>query len=107
MGVSLIWRGWVYEICPNETADPLSMRLLLVDPIDWDYNLESVYQRPLGGSQSAFCYLAEALAHRGHQVTFLTNTSQPGLYRGVGCRAFSTTTAAIIRPLNPEVCIVL
>ena len=54
------------------------MRLAFADFIHWDYNLESVYQSPMGGTQSAECYLAEAMAAQGHQVHMLTNTSAPG-----------------------------
>lgn len=50
-----------------------------------DYTPESPYQIPLGGSQSALCYLSAALAQRGHQVMLLNNTRTPGLYRGVEC----------------------
>lgn len=83
------------------------MRLLFLDPIDWDYTVETVYQQPLGGSQSALCYLAEALARRGHQVTLLSHTRHPGLYRGVSCLALPTLTAEVVRSLAPDVCIVL
>ncbi len=83
------------------------MRLLLIDPSAWNYNVESVYQQPLGGSQSALCYLGEAMARRGHQVTLLTNTTQPGLCRGVCCLAISTTTPEILQSHNPDACVVL
>ncbi len=83
------------------------MRLLFLDPIDWDYTVETVYQQPLGGSQSALCYLAEALARRGHQVTLLSHTTRPGLYRGVSCLALTTITSEVMRSLAPDVCIVL
>jgi tetratricopeptide (TPR) repeat protein/glycosyltransferase involved in cell wall biosynthesis len=86
---------------------PDGMRLLFVDPLTWDYNIESVYQQPLGGSQSALCYLAGALASRGHHVSLLTNTTTPGLYRGVRCMAASMTTPEILQSLKLDACIVL
>jgi glycosyltransferase involved in cell wall biosynthesis len=61
------------------------LQLCFVDPSLMDYTTETPYQKPLGGSQSALCYLSAALAERGHQVTILNNTSTPGLYRGVEC----------------------
>ncbi len=59
------------------------MRIAFTDPIQWDYNVESAYQLPLGGSQSALCYLAETLAKQGHDVFLLNNTSKAGLSSGV------------------------
>jgi glycosyltransferase involved in cell wall biosynthesis len=83
------------------------MNLLFFDPIAWDYTIETVYQRPLGGSQSALCYLAETLARRGHQVTLLSHTTRPGMCRGVQCMAASAATSQAIRSLSLDACVVL
>ena len=61
------------------------MRLCFVDLAPWDYNVATPIERPLGGSQSALCYLAAALARMGHEVSTLTHTSQPGTIDGVEC----------------------
>jgi glycosyltransferase involved in cell wall biosynthesis len=61
------------------------MKIAFWDFIGWDYQVESVYQMPLGGSQSALCYLAEAMAKLGHDVFLLNCTSISGLSRGVTC----------------------
>lgn len=61
------------------------MRLTFADIIPWDYRVDTPYRRPLGGSQSALCYLAEALAELGHEVSLLTFTTEPGRCRGVEC----------------------
>ncbi len=61
------------------------MKICFMDPIDWDYTVETPYQRPMGGSQSGLCYLAAELAKRGHEVSFANKTSTPGIYRGVDC----------------------
>jgi glycosyltransferase involved in cell wall biosynthesis len=61
------------------------LRICFVDSGPMDYTAESPYLIPLGGSQSALCYLTAALAERGHAVTLLNNTSTPGLFRGVEC----------------------
>jgi len=82
------------------------MRLVFLDPIHWDYTIQTVYDRPLGGSQSALCYLAEALARRGHEVVLLNHTTRPGVQRGVSCMNLSSPPA-VIRALSPDVCIVL
>ncbi len=59
------------------------MQIALVDFIAWDYSIDTVYQRPLGGSQSALCYLAEQLVQRGHDVHLINNARLPGVSRGV------------------------
>jgi glycosyltransferase involved in cell wall biosynthesis len=62
------------------------MRLAFFDGIRWDYRADSAYRIPLGGSQSALCYLTEEMARLGHEVFLLTHTSAPGLCNGVHCR---------------------
>ncbi|MCC7168442.1 MAG: glycosyltransferase family 4 protein [Rhodospirillales bacterium] len=61
------------------------MRICFFDPIEWDYTVETPHQRALGGSQSALCYLAEALAKAGHGVALANKTRDPGVKRGVNC----------------------
>ena len=61
------------------------MRLLFVDPVPWDYTPDTPYAHPLGGSQSALCYLAERLAAMGHEVGLLNNARNGGVVRGVHC----------------------
>jgi glycosyltransferase involved in cell wall biosynthesis len=61
------------------------MKIAFLDFSNWDYQVESPYQRPLGGSQSALCYLAEALAKLGHEVFLFNGTSQAAKSRQVNC----------------------
>lgn len=42
----------------------------------------TIYEQPLGGSESAVIYLARELARRGHQVTVFAS-GNPGTYEGV------------------------
>ena len=63
------------------------MNWVFFDLIPWDYNVATPRTRPLGGSQSALCYLAVALAQRGHTVATITETTRPGDYLGVHCRS--------------------
>ena len=63
----------------------LKLKLCFVDYAPMDYTPESPYQTPLGGSQSALCYLSAALAERGHLITLLNHTQTPGCWRGVDC----------------------
>ena len=51
----------------------------------WDYDAAAPLERPLGGSQSAMCYLAMALVRRGHAVAMLTGTKTPVIVNGVKC----------------------
>jgi len=59
------------------------MRIAFFDTQKLDYTAETPYQRPLGGSQSAVCYLATELAQLGHDVCVLNATATPGKHRGV------------------------
>lgn len=68
------------------------MRIAFLDTIFYDYVIETVYQKPLGGSISALCYLAEELAKQGQEVFLLNRTTTPGLSRGVTCLPFATLT---------------
>lgn len=61
------------------------MRIAFVDVIPWNYRVDTVYRFPLGGSQSAVCYLAEALVALGHEVYLLNHTREPARCRGVQC----------------------
>jgi hypothetical protein len=54
------------------------MKIGFLDTYTWDYNIETPYCKPLGGTQSAICYLAEALAAQGNEVFLLNNTSSRG-----------------------------
>lgn len=60
-------------------------RIAFLDRIAWDYRVDTPDRRPLGGSQSALCYLARALARRGHEVRTVTMTRSPGRIDGVDC----------------------
>jgi glycosyltransferase involved in cell wall biosynthesis len=62
------------------------MRICFIDFAPWDYNVVTPTLRPLGGSQSAMCYLAVELARLGHSVTVVTGTTKPlGTAMGVEC----------------------
>jgi glycosyltransferase involved in cell wall biosynthesis len=53
------------------------MRICFIDFAPWDYDVTTPSTRPLGGSQSAMCYLAVELARAGHEVTVVTKTTKP------------------------------
>jgi glycosyltransferase involved in cell wall biosynthesis len=61
------------------------MRIVFFDSMPMNYTVETPYQQPLGGAQSAACYLAAELARLGHKIAIVNNTTAAGVYRGVDC----------------------
>jgi glycosyltransferase involved in cell wall biosynthesis len=61
------------------------MKIAFLDPTALDYTTDTPYRAPLGGTESAACYLAAELAALGHEVVIINCTSTPGIYRGVRC----------------------
>lgn len=59
------------------------MKIAFLDASGWDFTIDTPYERPLGGSQSALCYLAEALAALGHEVRLLNGRADAVMSRGV------------------------
>jgi len=76
------------------------MKIAFVDRLHWDYLIESAYKIPLGGSQSALCYLAEALAKLGHEVFLLNNTSVATMSCGVMCLPLKNTPVNLLQSLD-------
>ncbi len=68
---------------PHWGARGATKHILFLDPLNVDYTPNTPYRQPLGGSQSALCYLAEAFAEQGHTVYLFNRNSQPRLARGV------------------------
>jgi len=59
------------------------MNITFFDVTNMDYTPDTPLTQPLGGSQSALCYLAIALTGRGHTVSLINPTTSPGVYSGV------------------------
>src|SRR5690242_13092263 len=76
------------------------MNWVFLDVAPWDYDVATPFSRPLGGSQSAFCYLAAALARRGEQVTTLTATTDPRIIHGVRCLRYGDIPADVFSAPN-------
>jgi len=79
------------------------MRIAFVDFIPWDYTIDTPRRRPLGGSQSALCYLAESLAAAGHEVWLLNRTATLHASGGVCCIPLPQVNANLIRGLDAAV----
>lgn len=68
-----------------------------------EYDCDTPYTRPLGGTQSALCYYAEALAQKSHKVTVITaNCAEIHTVRDVIFRPAKTLSGA---PVNYSVVI--
>ena len=61
------------------------MRIAFIDALGWDYNVETPLTQPLGGSESALCYLTTELARLGHEISLINGIAVPGNYAGVQC----------------------
>jgi glycosyltransferase involved in cell wall biosynthesis len=61
------------------------MNFLFLDGLQWQYDVATPWQQPLGGSQSALCYLAAALVRREHRVTLANRTAGEREVLGVRC----------------------
>lgn len=83
------------------------MRILFIDQIGWQYTLNTPYAHPLGGSQSALCYLAEQLQRRGHEVWLFNHTRHIECIRHVPHLPLSWLTVEFLEQLRPNVAIVL
>jgi glycosyltransferase involved in cell wall biosynthesis len=59
------------------------VKITFLDPVGWDYNAETPLTQPLGGSQSALCYLATELACQGHEISIVNHITASGEYGGV------------------------
>jgi glycosyltransferase involved in cell wall biosynthesis len=83
------------------------MRIAFADFSGWGYNVQTVDAVPMGGSESATCYVARALAWLGHDVLFLGGLSTPGKYDGVTCLPWRICTPAQLAgfKLNALICV--
>src|SRR6188508_2926336 len=76
------------------------MNWVFLDFIRWDFDVGTPLVRPLGGSQSAMCYLATTLAKNGQRVTTLTGTTQPREVNGVRCLRYESIPADVFAPAD-------
>lgn len=70
------------------------MKIAFLDPAYLHYTPETPFSRPLGGTQSAACFLSAALAKRGHSVSLITRTATSEKILGVDCQAYDTENIA-------------
>ena len=51
-----------------------------------DFNGNTIYEKALGGSESAMIYMAKEIAKLNNEVTVYCNCDKPGMYDGVDYR---------------------
>ena len=67
------------------------MNILILARMSTGFAGDTIYQRPLGGSESALLYLSRELARIGHKVIIFNNCGgKEGNYEGVEYRLFTT-----------------
>jgi glycosyltransferase involved in cell wall biosynthesis len=86
-----------FDTHPDKTV---AYKIAFIDTSDWDYDISSPYEKPFGGSQSALCYLAEALAKHRFEIYLLNNTSNPRSIRDVHCFNISEIPEDVIADLD-------
>ena len=82
------------------------MKVMFVDP-GMAYTVDTAYAAPLGGTQSAACYLAEALAAAGHDIVLATNTRSLGVVRGVTCVGWNAVPTLALREFRPDAVVMM
>ncbi len=70
------------------------MHIVFIDQVPWPYRVDAPLHRPIGGTQSAVCYLMMALAARGVRVSFINN-AEPHEVAGVHALGNHVPAAAI------------
>lgn len=76
------------------------MRIAFADFCNLDFHVQTVDSVPMGGSESAACYLARSLARLGHDVFLISGLSVPGVYDGVTCLSWTGVSPAHLASLR-------
>lgn len=66
----------------------MTYKIAFLDPVR-AYPPDAPYQGPVGGTQSAVCYLTEQLALRGHGVALYNHIEQPATAHGITAKHWS------------------
>jgi len=71
--------------------------IVFIDATGWAYDPDTPFERALGGSESAACYLAPELVKLGHRVTLASRAAKPKLVRGVRCQPVRGMEDCVLR----------
>ncbi len=67
------------------------MKILVLARMTTGFSGKTVFEKPLGGSESALFYLSRELAKLGHKILIFNNCgTEEGVYEGVEYRQFTT-----------------
>ena len=72
------------------------MRIAFVDFARWNYTVESPLRQPLGGSQTALCWLAIELVQQGHDVFVVNGAPSASVVRGVYHAPLASLTPSLV-----------
>lgn len=76
------------------------MKIAFLDNLGLAYDVDTPLNRPLGGTQSAVCYVAAELAARGHEVTLLNEMVPVRTVRGVRCDSRNALAQGVLADLD-------
>jgi hypothetical protein len=79
------------------------MRLAFISNRSPGFTVRTPLHAPLGGTQSALCYLCVELAARGHDVSLFTQIDTAVEEDGVYCLPHGPDLAAAVRSTRPDV----
>lgn len=65
------------------------MKIAFLDLGGWSYSFETPLHEPMGGTESALCYLAKEMAQLGHEVTIYNGTDTAFGSKGIAVRAWT------------------
>ncbi|MBD2654402.1 glycosyltransferase family 4 protein [Synechocystis sp. FACHB-383] len=80
------------------------MKIVFFDLIGFDYSVGTVFEAPLGGSQSALCYLTMNLANLGHEIFIVNQVSAPTISYGVTCLPINCVTNKLWQMFDFVIC---
>jgi len=71
-----------------------AMKIAFIDTSGLAYTPETPFSSPLGGTQSAACFLSSALAEQGHAVSLMSSGASELVVMGVRCAGFDIESAS-------------
>jgi glycosyltransferase involved in cell wall biosynthesis len=80
------------------------MNIAFADFCGMKYDVRTVDHAPLGGSESAACYLSRALVKQGHHAFLLANVPAEGVHEGVRCVSIQNSGSLPWQMLDAVTC---
>ncbi|MCX5748940.1 MAG: glycosyltransferase family 4 protein [Candidatus Saganbacteria bacterium] len=72
------------------------MKILILARMTTSFSGNTVFERPVGGSESALFYLTRELARLGHEIIIFNNCGkEAGIYEGVDYRQFNSLSEIV------------